>query len=119
MKPVLADISVGSCFFEPSTVDMAGATATDFEDRVDAGTQEHERWRDDPDMEGQQVMARSASVQQLQRELGLLVDATRVRHFEQVLADSCRWSHLRRLRELRHGNVCHRWLWHILRTGTT
>eukprot|EP00973_Karenia_brevis_P079079 10973482-Karenia_brevis.AAC.1 len=74
---------------------------------------EHEQWRADPDMSGRTITSQQASVAHVQRELGILLDASRLRHFEDKLHEECQWPHLRRMREIRNSGTCHRWLWHI------
>jgi hypothetical protein len=49
----------------------------------------------------------------VQRELSRLVDCTRLRALEESLRSRCRWSQLKRLKELRDKEVSNMWLWHI------
>ena len=51
--------------------------------------------------------------QHRQRQLSRLQDCTRLRRLEQTLRTQCNWDQLERLRELRHPEVSHRWLWHL------
>ena len=53
----------------------------------------------------------------LQRELCRLVDCTKLRHLEDTLTAQCNWPQLARLRELRHPDVSHTWLWHLDHTS--
>ena len=55
----------------------------------------------------------SLSPQHLQRELCKLSDCTRLRRLEKTLQDQCNWDQWTRLRELRHPEVSHRWIWHL------
>ena len=57
--------------------------------------------------------------QALQRELSRLKDCTKLRMLEAVLRQQCNWAQLDRLKELRHPEVSHKWLWHLNpRTGS-
>jgi hypothetical protein len=49
----------------------------------------------------------------LQRELCRLLDCTRLRALERTLTVQNQWQQLARLRELRHPEVSHSWLWHL------
>ena len=49
----------------------------------------------------------------LQKSLCALADCTRLRQLEQTLERQGQWSQLARLRELRHPQVSHQWLWHL------
>ncbi len=49
----------------------------------------------------------------MQKELCKFGDCTRLRHLEDKLHRQCNWPQLDRLRELRHPEVSHRWLWHL------
>ena len=51
--------------------------------------------------------------QHVQRELSKLLDCTNLRTLEAALASTCNWSQLKRLKELRHPETSHAWLWHI------
>ena len=62
------------------------------------------------DIEG---AARRLSSQHVQRELAKLGDSTRLRLLEAKLRQQCNWPQLDRLRELRHPEVSHMWLWHL------
>ena len=57
--------------------------------------------------------SRSINTSHVQGQLARLLDCTRTRKLEEVLAAKCMWSQLRRLKELRHKETCHSWLWHI------
>ena len=56
---------------------------------------------------------RRLSPAHLQKELGKLVDCTKLRALEARLRSQCHWSQLDRLRELRHHEVSHAWLWNL------
>ena len=62
------------------------------------------------DLEGQ---GRDISAPHLQKELSKLGDCTRLRRLEEKLRAQCNWAQLARLRDLRHPEVSHRWLWHL------
>ena len=71
---------------------------------------------DAPDVEG---AARRLSAPHLQKELTRLADCTRLRALEGRLRAQAHWEQLERLRDLRHPEVSHQWLWHLdSRTGT-
>jgi hypothetical protein len=55
----------------------------------------------------------------LQKELTRLADCTRLRALESRLRAQANWGQLERLRDLRHPEVSHEWLWHLnARSGT-
>ena len=59
------------------------------------------------------------SAPHLQKELTRLADCTRLRALEARLREQANWEQLERLRDLRHPEVSHRWLWHLdPRAGT-
>ena len=69
---------------------------------------------DEASLDGPEEDAGSGfSPQHLQRELCKLQDCTRLRHLEETLRKQGNWAQLERLRELRHPEVSHRWLWHL------
>ena len=49
----------------------------------------------------------------VQGQLSRLADCTRLRKLEATLKSLCRWPQLKRLKELRHKEVSHAWLWHL------
>jgi hypothetical protein len=49
----------------------------------------------------------------VQKELAKLQDCTRLRRLEATLRQQSNWVQLDRLRELRHPEVSHSWLWHL------
>ncbi len=49
----------------------------------------------------------------LQKELSRLLDCTRLRALESKLRAQCHWEQLDRLKELRHKETSHQWLWHL------
>ena len=56
---------------------------------------------------------RSLTPQHVQHQLYRLLDCTRLRALERALTAQCNWPQLARLKELRHRDVCHKWLWHL------
>ena len=63
-----------------------------------------------PDVE---AGGRRLSAPHLQRELSRLFDVTRLRTLQSQLRTECAWEQLDRLKELRHKEVSHKWLWHL------
>ena len=63
-----------------------------------------------PDVE---ATGRRLSAPQVQRELCRLLDITRLRKLQVQLRAECAWEQLDRLKELRHKEVSHKWLWHL------
>ena len=57
--------------------------------------------------------ARRINALQLQRELSILVDRTKVRRLIDTLRSQGAWSQVDRLAELRHKDVSHKWLRHL------
>ena len=57
--------------------------------------------------------SRRMTPQHLQRELSKLADRTRLRALEAVLRQQCNWEQLEALRDLRHPEMSHKWLWHL------
>ena len=53
------------------------------------------------------------SAPHLQEELCKLRDCTRLRTLEPTLRGQCNWAQLERLKDLRHPQVSHKWLWHM------
>ena len=49
----------------------------------------------------------------MQKELSRLLDCTRLRALEARLRAQCNWPQLDRLKDLRHPENSHRWLWHL------
>ena len=49
----------------------------------------------------------------MQGQLCKIWDCTQLRRLEATLRRKCEWSQLRRLKELRHKDVSHKWLWHL------
>ena len=49
----------------------------------------------------------------VQKELMRLQDCTRLRALESRLRMQCNWGQLERLKDLRHPEMSHRWLWHL------
>ena len=62
------------------------------------------------DVEG---TGRRLTVAHVQKELARLRDCTRLRALEVVLRRQGNWPQLERLKELRHPEVSHKWLWHL------
>ena len=61
----------------------------------------------------------SLTAPHLQKELTRLADCTRLRALESRLRAQANWGQLERLRDLRHPEVSHEWLWHLnARSGT-
>ena len=56
---------------------------------------------------------RRLTVAHVQKELCKIQDCTRLRALESTLTRQGNWPQLDRLRELRHPEVSHRWLWHL------
>ena len=63
-----------------------------------------------PDIEAR---GRRLSAPHVQRELSRLLDITRLRSLQSQLRAECAWEQLDRLKELRHKEVSHKWLWHL------
>ena len=57
--------------------------------------------------------ARKVTSLHVQRELSKLQDCTNLRILDAALSSTCNWSQLKRLKELRHPETSHAWLWHI------
>ena len=57
--------------------------------------------------------SRRLAAPHLQKELSRLHDCTRLRALEAQLRAQCNWPQLDRLKELRHKEVSHQWLWHL------
>ena len=57
--------------------------------------------------------SRSMVTSHVQGQLARLHDCTKLRKLEQSLKSKCKWSQLNRLKELRHKETCHQWLWHL------
>ena len=72
-----------------------------------APAQEEAEWAADGDAGG------GLCPQHLQKELAKLADCTRLRRLENTLQQQSSWGQLERLRELRHPEVSHKWLWHL------
>ncbi len=64
----------------------------------------------DSDFEGS---GRRLSPAHLQKELSKLIDCTKLRALEVLLRSQSNWPQLDRLRELRHPEVSHSWLWNL------
>ncbi len=63
--------------------------------------------------------SRRLTAPHLQRELPKLRDCTRLRALEATLRRQSNWAQLEELRDARHKEVSHRWLWHLdSRRGT-
>ena len=69
----------------------------------------------DDDNEGSEVESggRKLSSIRVQRELSRLADCTKLRALENTLKSQSNWEQLERLRDLRHPEVSHRWLWNL------
>ena len=65
---------------------------------------------DDADSDGS---GRRLSAPHLQKELAKLQDSTRLRALEATLAAQGNWPQVNRLKDLRHPEQSHRWLWHL------
>ena len=57
--------------------------------------------------------SRSINTSHVQGQLAKLQDCTQLRKLEKELASKCLWSQLQRLKELRHKDTCHTWLFHL------
>jgi hypothetical protein len=57
--------------------------------------------------------SRSINTSHVQGQLAKLQDCTQLRKLEKELASNCLWSQLQRLKELRHKDTCHTWLFHL------
>jgi hypothetical protein len=60
-----------------------------------------------------EVMGRRLTAPHIQKELARLQDCTRLRALEATLRSQGIWSQVERLKELRHPEVSHKWLWHL------
>ena len=58
--------------------------------------------------------SRRLTAPRLQNELSEFRDCTRLRALEGKLRSQCNWPQLDRLRELRHKETSHQWLWHLI-----
>ena len=56
---------------------------------------------------------RSVVISHVQGQLARLQDCTKLRKLEETLRSQCKWSQLNRLKEMRHKETCHQWLWHL------
>jgi len=56
---------------------------------------------------------RAPTTAHVQKELAKLQDCSKLRALEAKLFSKCNWPQLDRLRELRHPEVSHAWLWHL------
>jgi len=67
---------------------------------------------------GPRSSTRRIGAPQLQSELSMLLNLTRGRRLENTLQQQSAWTHLDRIRELRHKDVSHKWLRHLdVKTG--
>ena len=85
--------------------------------RIDARYDDQEGGNDDDvhdggdgDAEGR---GRGITGPHLQKELSKLQDCTRLRALEATLREQSNWGQLQRMKELRHREVSHKWLWHL------
>jgi hypothetical protein len=60
-----------------------------------------------------EAAGRRQTLAHVQKELAKLQDCTRLRALERTLTAQGNWPQLERLKELRHPEVSHRWLWHL------
>jgi hypothetical protein len=58
-------------------------------------------------------VGRAVSAPHVQRELAKLHDCTRLRALEATLRQQANWPQLERIKDLRHAEVSHKWLWHL------
>ena len=65
------------------------------------------------DQDGDPPESQALTSARLQKALCALADCTRLRQLEHTLEQQGQWSQLARLRELRHPQVSHQWLWHL------
>ena len=65
------------------------------------------------DQDGDPPESQALTAARLQKALCALADCTRLRQLEHTLEQQGQWSQLTRLRELRHPQVSHQWLWHL------
>jgi hypothetical protein len=68
----------------------------------------HDGGRGDVEAAGRQL-----TIAHVQGELSRLHDCTRLRALESTLMRQGNWPQLERLKELRHPEVSHKWLWHV------
>ena len=82
-----------------------------------AGHQEHyvgpQGGMIDEETGGPRAVGRRLTPMHIQRELTKIQDCTRLRALEATLTRQGNWPQLDRLRELRHPEVSHAWLWHL------
>jgi hypothetical protein len=74
---------------------------------------------DDGGVGDMEVVGRRLTIPHVQRELARLQDCTRLRALEATLTRQGNWPQLDRLKELRHPEVSHKWLWHLDPSGGT
>ena len=67
----------------------------------------------DDEEEDSHSRSRRLTPQHLQRELSKLVDRTRLRGLEGTLRRQCNWDQLDALKDMRHAEISHKWLWHL------
>ena len=67
----------------------------------------------DEDVERAGGARRRLTTQHLQRELGRLLDRTRLRALEATLRRQCNWDQVEALKDLRHEKVSHKWIRHL------
>lgn len=60
-----------------------------------------------------ETSSRRLTAPHLQKELSKLRDCTRLRALDGSLRSQCNWAQADRLRELRHKDTSHKWLWHL------
>ena len=65
------------------------------------------------EQEANDASPRRLTVPHLQKELSKLHDCTRLRALEATLTRQCNWPQLERLKDLRHPEVSHKWIWHL------
>ena len=65
------------------------------------------------DQDGDPPESQALTSARLQKALCDLADCTHLRQLEHTLEQQGQWSQLARLRELRHPQVSHQWLWHL------
>jgi hypothetical protein len=82
-----------------------------------AGADEHAVVDEDAEADGGSADLENASrrltAAHLQKELARLQDCTRLRELEVRLRAQCEWEQLERLKDLRHPEMSHAWLWHL------
>ena len=58
-------------------------------------------------------LGKTLSAAKLQSQLTVLFDCTRLRKLEATLKEQCNWDQFEVLRDCRHDQTSHSWLWHL------